>query len=67
MVIPTWDFYLAAAWIPLWFVTLQLVFEVEADRECVELGKGAQDAANKLHTRHVGEDVAHTHHAEVTV
>ena len=33
----------------------------------MELGKGAQDAANKLHARHVGEDVAHAHHAEVAV
>jgi len=27
----TWDFCLATAWIPLWPVPLQLVFEVEAD------------------------------------
>lgn len=30
----------------------------------MELGKGAQDAANELHARHVGEHVAHAQHAE---
>lgn len=62
--IPTWDFCLTAAWILLWPVALQMVFEVEADRERVELGKGAQDAANELHARHVGEHVAHAQYAE---
>lgn len=30
----------------------------------MELGKGAQDAANELHARHVGEHVTHAQHAE---
>lgn len=33
----------------------------------MELGRGAQDAVNKLHARHVGEDVAHAQHMEVAV
>lgn len=57
MMLPTWDLCLAAAWMCLWPAGLQLVFEVEADGERVELGKGAQDTANELHARHVGEHV----------
>lgn len=64
---PTWDFCITAAWVPLWPVPLQLVLEVEADGERVELGKGAEDAANELHAGHVGEDVAHAHHMEAAV
>lgn len=65
--IPTWDFCLAAAWIPLWPAALQLVFEVEADGERVELGKGTQDAVNELHAGHVGEHFTHTEHTEAAL
>lgn len=63
----TWDFCLTAAWIPLWPAALQLVFEVKADGECVELGQGAQDAANELHAGHVGEHVADAERAEAAL
>lgn len=67
MMIPTWDFCLVTAWICLWPAALQLVFEVEADRERVELGKDAQDAANELHAGNVGEHVAHAEHTETAL
>lgn len=33
----------------------------------MELGKGAEDAANELHAGHVGEDVTHAQHVEAAV
>lgn len=65
--IPTWDLCLAAAWTRLWPGALQLVFEVKADGERVELGQGAQGAVHELHAGHVREHVAHTEHTEAAL
>lgn len=62
-----WDFCFAAAQTRLWPAALQLVFEVEADGERVELGQGAQDAADELHAGHVGEHVTDAEHAEAAL
>lgn len=62
----TWDL-LQGAQTAFWPTPLEVVFEVEADRERAEPGESTQDAVNKLHRRDVREDIAHTHHVKAAV